>query len=155
MSTCYDVSKLIVEDGERAWECVADSTKRPEEYMDAEGTFLVESEEGVACDYVVNSPVVAVLSSPLTFGSGIFKSQEVEFPSDLKGIQHYVGHPATRGLLDALGAEYTPGRWVGPQVGESYIAVPLAQNSRDGGWTKDQAIESTAQLSAILITRLA
>lgn len=73
----------------------------------------------------------------------------------MTGCRHYVGHPATRQLLEALGAEYVPGRWAGPAVGESYLAVPLAQNAREGGYTIDAAIESIAALRAILCTRLA
>jgi hypothetical protein len=74
----------------------------------------------------------------------------------------YVGHPATRGLLEALGATTdtsgvngAPGKWAGPSVGESYLAVPLAQNPRAEGWTANVAVESVAALKAIRCTRIA
>lgn len=95
-----------------------------------------------------------VLSSPLVFGDGLFKSEEIAFPHDLSGNIHYVGHPATKALLEALGATYVPGRWNGPAVGESYLAVPLALNPRAEGYTQDTAISDVSQLRAIRITRL-
>jgi len=136
------------------WEFVG-QTKYPDELIGDSATYLLEGEDGVSDIAVVNPHVVAVLSSPLCFGDGLFKSEEVDFPDDMAGLPHYVGHPATRALLEALGAEYTPGRWIGPTVGESYIAVPLAQNPREGGWTQDTAVEDVSALRAIRITRLA
>lgn len=97
---------------------------------------------------------MVVVSSPLGFPGATIRFEEVEFPSSLTGCQSYVGHPATRQLLEALGAETLPGRWQGPAVGESYLAVPLAQNQREGGWTQDQAISSTRELRAIRCTRI-
>jgi len=90
------------------------------------------------------------------FGDGLYKSEQVEvLRLDLAGLPHYVGHPATRAILDALGAEYTPGRWEGPGVGESYIAFPLARNERPGGKT-DEAVNVTLDdIRVTLVTRIA
>ena len=96
-----------------------------------------------------------IVSSPLGFVGATIRFKEVPFPSSLTGAVSYVGHPATKTLLEALGASTVPGRWNGPAVGESYLAVPLAQNAREGGYTKDQAIESVASLRAVLCTRIA
>ncbi len=95
-----------------------------------------------------------IVSSPLGFVGTTIKFENIEFPKSLRGCVSYVGHPATKLLLEALGASTAVGKWEGPQIGESYIAVPLAQNTREGGYTKDQAVESTAQLSAVLCTRV-
>lgn len=96
-----------------------------------------------------------VVSSPLGFAGAVIYFEEVSFPATLAGMTSYVGHPATKALLEALGAETVTGRWAGPAVGESYLAVPLAQNARTEGWTVDTAIESVAELKAILCTRIA
>lgn len=98
---------------------------------------------------------MVIISSPLAFPGATVKAQEVPFPSSLAGATSYVGHPATRALLEALGAETLTGKWVGPAIGEQYLAVPLAQNNREGGYTQDQAVESVAELRAILLERVA
>lgn len=95
-----------------------------------------------------------VISSALGFPGATVRFEEVSFPADLTGSTHYVGHPATRALLEALGATYQPGRWAGPEIGESYLAVPLAQNAREGGWTKDVAVADVSELRAIRCTRI-
>lgn len=96
-----------------------------------------------------------IISSPLGFAGAIVQFSEVPFPADLSGCTSYVGHPATKALLEALGAQTVAGRWAGPEIGESYLAVPLAQNVREGGYTTDTAIESVAELRAIMCTRIA
>lgn len=107
------------------------------------------------------SPSV-VVSSPLGFAGATIRFEEVPFPASLAGVVSYVGHPNTRQLLEALGAvtdasgvNGAPGKWAGPGVGESYLAVPLANNQRPEGWTVNAAVESVAELKAILCTRIA
>lgn len=96
-----------------------------------------------------------IVSSLLGFTGTTIRFEEVAFPSTLAGATSYVGHPATKALLEALGATTVAGRWEGPAIGESYLAVPLAQNMRTEGWTANTAIESVAELKAILCTRIA
>jgi hypothetical protein len=98
---------------------------------------------------------MVIVSSPLGFSGATIKFEEVAFPADLAGATSYVGHPATKALIEALGAQTVTGKWAGPAVGESYLAVPLAQNNREGGYTQDQAIESVSELRAIRCTRIA
>jgi len=101
---------------------------------------------------------MVVLSSPIGFPGATISFEEIPFPEDLAGCTHYVGHPATKALLEALGAEPAPtgAKWQGPAVGEVYLAVPLAAaNSRAEGWTKDAAISSVKELRAIRCTRIA
>lgn len=98
---------------------------------------------------------MVIVSSPLGFIGTTIQFEEITFPSSLEGTISYVGHPATKALLEALGAVSIPGKWQGPQIGEVYLAVPLAQNTREAGWTHDQAIESIAELKAIQCTRIA
>ena len=97
----------------------------------------------------------AILSSPIGFAGQTINFKEVAFPTDLSGIISYVGHPSTKELLAGLGAEYVGGKYMGCEVGESYLAVPLADNKREGGYTNDAAIDSVKSLKAILCTRVA
>lgn len=131
------------------------NTQRPHEVVNETDTFMTIGEDGLDVMEIINPHVVAILSSALAFAGGVYKSEEVEFPKDLTGIPSYCGHPNTRALLTALGAEYVPGRREGPQVGESFLAVPLARNERADGYTKDVAVESVRELDAILVTRIA
>lgn len=106
--------------------------------------------------YPSGTPVpVAVLSSTV-LTDGVFACHTVDFPASLAGVPHYVGHPATKVLLEALGAEQAPSRlFTGLEVGESYLAVPLAQNERPDGMTRDTAISDAIALHAKMVTRLA
>lgn len=103
-----------------------------------------------------------IVSSPLGFAGATIRFEEVQFPDTLVGYVSYVGHPTTRQVLESLGAvtdstgaNGAPGKWLGPQVGESYLAVPLVNNAREGGVTTEQAVSSVAGLKAILCTRIA
>jgi len=102
---------------------------------------------------------MVILSSPLAHFPGqgrvVIEAEESSFPTDLTGYVSYVGHPATRELLEALGASTVSGRWEGPQIGEEYLAVPLANNPREDGYTRDTAISSVAELRAVKLRRLA
>lgn len=98
---------------------------------------------------------VAILSSPLGFVGMTLKFDSVPFPTELTGIPHYVGHPDTKALIEALGAVPAPTKnYGGPEVGQSYLAVPLAKNPRTGGYTTDTAISDVSQLKAVLVTRV-
>ncbi len=98
---------------------------------------------------------VAILSSTVLTG-GTFECKEVAFPQDLSGTPHYVGHPDTKSLVEALGAvPATSKLFGGLQIGESYLAVPLAQNKRENGWTVHTAVSDVSQLKAKVVTRIA
>ena len=74
----------------------------------------------------------AVLSTTLLLQPGTYKAEQLDSLPDVVGVPHYVGHPDTRTMLDAAGAVYTPGRFGGLDVGESYLAVPLRLPERTG-----------------------
>lgn len=98
---------------------------------------------------------VAILSSPIGFPGGTFSFEEVSFPTDLTDVTHYVGHPATKALIEALGAVPTSEKkFSGLEVGQSYLAVPLALNPRTEGWTTNTAVSDVSQLKAVLVTRV-
>ena len=96
-----------------------------------------------------------ILSTPLGFAGTTMSFEEVQFPQSLEGFVSFVGHPATKGLVEALGATTVTGKFSGLQIGESFLAVPLANNPREGGFTKDVAVQSVAELKCILCTRVA
>ena len=99
----------------------------------------------------------AILSSPIGFAGSTVQFTEVDFPSNLAGYPHFVGHPATKQLLGSLGAEFTPGRFAGLEIGESFLAVPLAptQSPRPDGMTAEAVTVDTSKLKAIVCTRIA
>lgn len=101
------------------------------------------------------SKYLAVLSSTV-LTEGTFTCVKVDFPTDLAGVVHYVGHPATKALVEALGATQASEKlFKGLEVGQSYLATPLAQNPRAEGWTKDTAVTDASQLKALVVTRIA
>lgn len=55
-----------------------------------------------------------IISSPLGFAGATVKFEEVQFPQDLTGCVSYVGHPATRQLIEGLGAQTVTGSQVRP-----------------------------------------
>jgi hypothetical protein len=95
-----------------------------------------------------------IISSPIGFPKSTVKFEEIPFPENLTGCISFCGHPATKALLEALGAKTVAGKWTGPEIGESYLSVPLVVNGREDGYTKDVAIKSITELKAILCVRV-
>jgi hypothetical protein len=102
----------------------------------------------------METKIVCILSSTV-LTDGTFECSNVPFPKTLVGVPHYVGHPGTKALIEALGAVLAPTKLFGGlEVGESYLAVPLAQNPREGGYTVDTAVSDVSELTAKLVTRV-
>ncbi len=100
--------------------------------------------------------VVAGLSSTVINVKGTYEVEiGLEMPETLSGLPHYVGHPSTKTLLDALGAEKVPGLFGGLAIGESFLAFPIVNPRGDGEWTVDRALASRDELGVTLITRIA
>ncbi len=138
------------EEGRNAWETQLFAANHAE--------YIAALRRDIKHDFV--APHV-ILSTPLGFPGQVLVFDEIPFPKDLYGMISYVGHPSTRALVEALGATTdttgangNPGKFAGLAVGESYLAVPLASNPRTEGWTANVAIESIAELKAILVTRI-
>ncbi len=78
---------------------------------------------------------------------------------NLEHVQHCIGHPDTRTLVEALGASKAPSNlFTGLQVGESCLCLPIKQgmSSRAGlGYTIHQAIADLDGLDVRILTRTA
>lgn len=99
--------------------------------------------------------VVAGLSSTVINVKGIYRVEtDLAMPEALTGLPHYVGHPSTKSVLDALGAEKVPGLFGGLKVGESFLAFPIVNPRGDGEWTVDRALGSLDELRVTLVTRI-
>ena len=102
----------------------------------------------------MTTQIQAILSSTVLNVEGVYEAKFVSMP-EVGGIPHYVGHPATKELLDTLGAVHTTGLFGGLEVGQSFLAVPVQNPSRDEGWTVHKAIDGLQDLRVTLITRIA
>lgn len=100
--------------------------------------------------------IVAILSSTV-LTQGTFECREAPIPADLTGMPSYVGHPDTAALLTRLGAapQLKGALFGGLEVGQSFLAVPLANPDRSVGWTVDTCVASLDQIRAKLVTRIA
>lgn len=76
----------------------------------------------------------------------------------LNGVTHYVGHPDTKGIVEALGATPAPTKlFKGLEVGEQGVCFPIAQGKSSravDGFTVHQAIEDLGVLDVRVLTRL-
>lgn len=82
---------------------------------------------------------IAILSSTVLSLDGTYQYAALpSMPVDLAaGIPHYVGHPATRYLLDQAGAVYTPGYFAGLEVGQTYLVAQLKDPRKGNAFTVD------------------
>ncbi len=78
--------------------------------------------------------------------------------NSLSRVPHYVGHPDTKAIVEALGATPAPTKlFTGLQVGEQAVCFPIKQglSSRaTEGFTAHQAIAEICTLDVRVITRL-
>jgi hypothetical protein len=78
--------------------------------------------------------------------------------NSLSGVPHYVGHPDTKAIVEALGATQAPTKlFTGLEVGEQAVCFPIKQGlstRATEGFTVHQAIEEVGTLDVRVITRL-
>lgn len=101
----------------------------------------------------------AVLSTTVLPLDGTYRVETLpmgEIP-EIKGIPHYVGHPATREIIESLGAVKAESNlFTGLLPGEKAICFPIQQgkSSRaEEGRTVDQQVD-LADLAIRVITRI-
>ncbi len=99
--------------------------------------------------------VVAILSTTLLQKTGTYVFTELTtMPGHLQGLPHYVGHPATRYLLDKAGAIYTPGLFNGLDVGQSFYTAQLKDPRKGQAFTVDNPNVTLDDLKRGLVTRI-
>lgn len=98
--------------------------------------------------------IVAILSSTVLIIDGTYACTTLSNIPDVTGVPHYVGHPATKVILDDAGAIHTPGVFKGLNVGQSMLVVSLANNQRVDGFTTHQNVDISG-LTFKVVTRIA
>ncbi len=100
---------------------------------------------------------IAILSSTVLSHDGTYQYAALpSMPADLAGgIPHYVGHPATRYLLDQAGAIYTPGYFTGLEVGQTYLVAQLKDPRKGGAFTTDVPGVEPSDLKWGMVRRVA
>ena len=105
--------------------------------------------------------IVAVLSTPVLPVDGTSRVKPRTEPEEVRnilGVPHYVGHPATKSIVEGLGAVPAPSKlFTGLNVGESAVAFPIAQGkskrATEGVTTPNQAV-TIEDLSIRVVTRV-
>lgn len=111
-----------------------------------------EIEAGVQYDVIMSTTILPV--------DGTYIRREIPMTNalmNMNGKQHYVGHPATKQLLEDQGAIYIPGKLERLTVGQKALCVPLASSPRETGQRGnvfDIEISDFTALKAILIERI-
>ena len=102
---------------------------------------------------------VAVLSTTVLPLDGTYKVDTLPRCPDLTGVPHYVGHPDTRDIVQALGAVPAPSKlFAGLQPGQRAICFPIQQgksNRLENGFTCPHQTVQLQDLQVRVITRLA
>lgn len=105
----------------------------------------------------MNPTVTAVLSTVVIPLDGTYEVKTLASAPDISGVPHYVGHPDTKAIIEALGAVPASSKlFTGLQVGESAIAFPIKQgrsNRAQGGTAVNQAV-TMKDLDIRVVTRL-
>lgn len=103
---------------------------------------------------------VAVLSTTVLPVDGVYRVETLpagEIP-DLTGVPHYIGHPATKEIVESLGAVPAPSKLFGGlAIGEQAICFPIAQGKSTravDGFTSPHQNVSLDDLQVRVITRL-
>lgn len=101
----------------------------------------------------------AILSTTVLPKDGLYKVETLPkgvLPV-IKGVPHYVGHPATREIIESLGGVKAESNlFTGLEPGEKAVCFPIQQgkSSRaEEGKTVDQEVE-LSDLSIRVITRI-
>ncbi|OGZ44824.1 MAG: hypothetical protein A3J54_00615 [Candidatus Ryanbacteria bacterium RIFCSPHIGHO2_02_FULL_45_13b] len=79
--------------------------------------------------------------------------------SSLVGAAHYIGHPDTKKIVEALGATPAPSKLFGGlEIGEQALCFPIKQGLSDRGQegfsSPHQAVEEIEKLDVRVIMRL-
>ncbi|MED4914319.1 hypothetical protein [Parageobacillus thermoglucosidasius] len=113
---------------------------------------------------MLNKKIVAVLSTTVLPVDGTYSvttlqgEQKERVLSALKGVPHYIGHPATKEIVESFGAVPAPSKlFEGLQGGEFAVCFSIKQgrsNRKDDGFTSPHQDVTLDDLDVRLIHRL-
>lgn len=98
---------------------------------------------------------VAVLSTTLLQKEGVYQYVALPEAPTVMGIKHYVGHPATRHILDQMGATHAPGLFLGLQVNQAIYVAQLKDPRKGQAFTVDSPNVGPEDLKWGMVIRLA
>ena len=102
--------------------------------------------------------IKAILSTTVLPLDGTYQVKTLNAVPDVKGVTHFIGHPATRAIVENLGATPTLQKmFKGLEVGESALACSIKQdrtNRNTNGFTSPHQDVSIGDLQFRLITRI-
>jgi len=102
--------------------------------------------------------IKAILSTTVLPLDGTYQVKTLDIVPDLKGVTHFIGHPATREIVENLGATPTLQKmFKGLEVGECAIACSIRQdrtNRNANGFTSPHQDVTLSDLCFRLITRI-
>lgn len=100
----------------------------------------------------------AVLSTTVLPLDGVYQVRTLEYLPDINGVPHYIGHPATKAIVEQLGAIEAPSKlFQGLEVGEAAVCFAIKQgrsNRKDEGFTTPHQEVTIDDLSIREIIRL-
>lgn len=101
--------------------------------------------------------IVAITSTTILPKDGTYKVERTDVYPDITGISHYIGHPATKEVVESKGAIVAPSKlFNGLEVGESMVCFAIKQGMSDrsqGGTAVNQEV-SEDMLDIRVVTRL-
>lgn len=102
--------------------------------------------------------IVAVLSTTVLPYDGVYEVRRIKNIPDLHGVPHYIGHPATRAIVEYFGAvPAATNLFDGLRPGESAITFAIKQGKstrREQGFTTPHQDVTLDDLDVRIITRL-
>lgn len=98
--------------------------------------------------------IVAILSSTVLSGAGTYRYDVLGEMPAVSGISHYIGHPATKFILDGAGAVYVPGYFSGLKIGESFLVAQLKDPRKGSAFTTDSPNVGPDDLKWGVVTRI-
>ncbi len=105
-----------------------------------------------------NKMIKAVLSTTILPLDGTYDIRTVK-NADIAGVQHYIGHPATKEIVERMGAiKADSNLFAGLEIGEKAVAFSIKQglsSRRSEGFTNPHQDVTADQLQIRIIERRA
>lgn len=101
--------------------------------------------------------IVAITSTTILPEDGVYKVVRVKICPDISGIPHFIGHPATKDIVESKGAVPAPSKLFGGlRVSESQLCFAIKQghSDRSQGGTAVNQVVSEEMLDIRILTRI-